>query len=42
MSFTPSQLSDIELNFNQKKKSKAPLLVGIFAILAAGYVATQD
>jgi hypothetical protein len=42
MTFTPSQLSDIELNFKQPKKSKAPLLVGIFAILAAGYVATQD
>lgn len=42
MTFTPSQLSAIELDFKQPKKSKAPLLVGIFAILAAGYVATQD
>jgi hypothetical protein len=42
MSFSPEQLSDIELNYKAPKKSKAPLIIGVLGLLAAGYVATKD
>jgi len=43
MSFSPQDLRDIELDFNNKqKKSKAPLIIGVLGLLAAGYVATKD
>lgn len=43
MQFSPDQLQEIEIRFNQQRKpSKAPLVVGALALLAAGYVASQD
>lgn len=43
MDFTPEELSNIEIEFNNRqKKSKAPLIIGVLGLLAAGYVASQD